>query len=655
MKPALRHLLVCALLLVAGIGAQAQGDEVLERYGLSLVNLSESVRLLDSDVAASRDELDSAAGALRFLATEAGNPSLIPALERVFERARTAIANRSATDLAVQNALIRGGFQRAVFDSALARLGSEPAVARARLQRLAADLGFTEETSAGIAESTSAGEVRRLFEAALASSVGRKLETAQAQYQESQDAAYRTLAGAYGDFLLIQDSPRAPMQFNEQFAAAATSLVENRSEELATSLTSLVEGFQQLAQAASAQPVEGAPSGGQPVAQAGQQETEGPAAQSGAAAEVGTNQQSAAAQPGTEGQQVPAAQAESATAEPKSTEVAEMPAVSLGQVQANQAAPATEQPQGEAGEGASQQTPAQEEATTPEEPEAGLQPLRVELIATGVPPSMAAEVAARLDGRGVTSLSAALDGLYAQAGRVVAAVQAGEASTARSALETFSTAYETRLQPALELISPAVDDRVAGLVESLASVPVLRAQDTLVLLGQVDAIADLLAGEPSSNVQIINTEATKMWAGWIRVAALIVLALLAVVPLYLLNLAFGGGNRNWQLIGVALFLLLLPVIYEGLASVGAVAAHYSGIDELGILLGFSMFHNPIAQVVWVAITAAAIGFAVAGLYGICVQFGLLGGRRGTVSDSQTLRSTAVVPDADTVVDWDEEF
>ena len=653
MKLALRHLFLCALLLVAGFGAQAQGDEVIERYGLSLVNLSESVRLLESDVAASRSELDSAAGALRFLATEAGDPGLVAALERVFDRARTAITNRSATDLAVQSALIRGGYQRAVFDSAIALLESEPVAARARLERLAIDLGLSEEARASLAAAANVDAIRRVFEAAVADGIAEKLASVQASYGQSQDDAYRSLASAYADYLIVQDSPRAQVQFNSQFGVAATSLVESRTEDMSAALASLGGGFQGLAQAARAQPSTGESSaGGETSATPG---------------EVVVGDESAVG--------------EVVAGQPSETQVTEMPPVSLGQVQANQAVPAEPAPETAAPTTPSTTTPDATSTTVPAEPgtqpaeadeaaaavetttvddeaaeeAARLQALRVELIANGVPPAQAEGVATRLDARGVSSLESALDGLYAQAGRVVAAVGSGETGSAREALEGFNTDYQQQLQPALELISPAVDERVTDLVASLVAVPALRAQDALVLLGQVEAVDNLLAGEPSSNVQIINTQATTVWAGWVRIATLIALALLAIVPLYLLNLAFGGGNRNWQLIGVALFLLLLPVIYEGLASIGAVAAHYSGVDVLGILLGFSMFHNPIAQIVWAAITAVAVLFAVAGLYGICVQFGLLGSRRATVSDSQTLRSTAVVPDADTVVDWDEEF
>ena len=126
------------------------------------------------------------------------------------------------------------------------------------------------------------------------------------------------------------------------------------------------------------------------------------------------------------------------------------------------------------------------------------------------------------------------------------------------------------------------------------------------------------------------------------------------MPLYLLNLAFGGGNRNWQWVGVSLFLLLLPIIFEGLISLGGLLAYLTGAQVLNALAPFSPFQNVVSQIVWVALTGTAIVFAVAGLYGICVQFGLLGKRNeGSAEDpSQTM---VEMGSPETAIDWDEEF
>ncbi|MEX2535410.1 MAG: hypothetical protein WD273_07375 [Trueperaceae bacterium] len=641
MKPALRRLLICALLLVVGFGAQAQGDEILERYGLALVNLSESMRMLSTDITASRDELDRAAGALRFLATRAGESTLVEAMERVFERARTAILNRSSTDLAVQSSLLRGGFQRAVYNSALGAFESEPAVARARLERLAEDLDFPDDARVALSEAPDLAEVRRIFEGAVAVGVSTQLGAVQEGFAESRDGAYRALADAYADFLLVQDSPRANSELNASFGRAAQGLVENRGEEMTAALAMLSENIQSLAQAAQVLPNEA-------DSESNEETIESPAGQIQAPVDGDS-----VALPLMEQTEGPTAAPEEATGEPAEA------AVDLADEAGDETSSAmgngetvleTTETTGET----VPETTAETAAVAPPS-DTAVSSLEVELIAAGVPSTRAAALATQMAGSGVTSLDEAINDLFALAARIVAAAQSGYPGEAREATANFTAAYGSSLQSVIALLSPAVDDRITSLVDHLMVVPATRTQDALVLLGQVDALAGLLSSEAASAVQVANAETTLVWAGWVRLITLIVLSLLAIVPLYLLNLAFGGGNRNWQLIGVALFLLLLPIIFEGVASLGALVAEFSGVEELGVLVGFSMFHNPIAQVLWAAITAAGIMFAVAGLYGICVQFGLIGARRLTSSDSQSIRSTAVVPDADTVVDWDEEF
>jgi hypothetical protein len=649
MKPALRRLLLCVLLPVVGFGAQAQGDEVLERYGLALVNLSESMRLMESDGTASRDELDRAAGALRFLASSAGGPNLVEAMERVFERARTAIQNRSTTDLAVQSSLLRGGFQRALFDSALAVLPSERAAAMARFERLADDLEFGEETRAAITSGRDGASIRRAFEIGVAGRVQDRLRQSAQRAGTDQDEAYRLLADAYGDSLLIQDSPRADPRLNPGFASAAEALVDGRTEEMIVAVESLVEGLGRLAAAAQAVPAP-APevadtAEATPVQPTPVQPAEQPAAVAGEAAPE-TAPADAAGQP--------------------SPDEAAPGAAPAGQQQ--EAAPAADAAPARAADTVATPDLPLTDAATPAETEAGTEAverpaapadtraLTVELIAAGVPARQAATIAADLATRGIGKLGDAVDNLYAPAGRLLAALQTSDSEAADAALDRFVAVYAAELAPVVSVTSPEAHQRALSLTSALDRAPALRSQDAIVLLGAVEALEQVLDGGPDSPVQAANTQTTLVWAGWVRLAVLIVLALLSAIPLYLLNLAFGGGNRNWQLVGIALFLLLLPAVYEGLASLGVLIAKLAGIDVLAAGVTFSMFQSPIGQVAWAAITVAAIVFATMGLYGICVQFGLLGPQKGTVGDSQTvLRSTAVAPDSDTVVDWDEEF
>src|SRR5690606_31434861 len=120
-------------------------------------------------------------------------------------------------------------------------------------------------------------------------------------------------------------------------------------------------------------------------------------------------------------------------------------------------------------------------------------------------------------------------------------------------------------------------------------------------------------------------------------------------------MAFGGGNANWRLVAWALFLLVLPVIYEGLASLGSVLADATGMPELDVLARWSMFTSTTGQVAWALVVLLAVLFATIGLRGICAQFGLLGGRGAApVGSSPTLVESSGVSHK-SAVDWDDEF
>jgi hypothetical protein len=145
-----------------------------------------------------------------------------------------------------------------------------------------------------------------------------------------------------------------------------------------------------------------------------------------------------------------------------------------------------------------------------------------------------------------------------------------------------------------------------------------------VVIVQLGSLEGALAGREAGLLQAANASSSLWWPGLVRASAVILLALLAFYPLYLLNLAFGGGNRSWRWVAAALFLLLLPVIYEGVAYAGALLAATTGVTALAAPLVLSPFQSPLGGLLWVIVSALAILFASTGLYGICKRFGLLG-------------------------------
>jgi hypothetical protein len=149
-----------------------------------------------------------------------------------------------------------------------------------------------------------------------------------------------------------------------------------------------------------------------------------------------------------------------------------------------------------------------------------------------------------------------------------------------------------------------------------------------------------------------------VWAGTLRDVVTLVLGLLALIPLFLLNVAFGGGNRHWQAIGVALFLLWLPALFEGVIGLGGLLWTYAAIDVLVPLAAYSVFGNTVAQTVWAALTLLAVLFAISGLAGISRQFGLLGGRRKARATNRAgaaaVATTRHTETTARTVDWDDE-
>jgi hypothetical protein len=203
-----------------------------------------------------------------------------------------------------------------------------------------------------------------------------------------------------------------------------------------------------------------------------------------------------------------------------------------------------------------------------------------------------------------------------------------------------------------------VDDATIALLAQLGDQSPVRVQDAVVLAGQVDAAGAALAGVATPALQRGAVATTAVWAGTVRDVVMLVLGLLALIPLFLLNVAFGGGNRHWQAIGVALFLLWLPALFEGVIGLGGLLSTYAAIDLLVPLAAYSVFGNTVAQTVWAALTLLAVLFAISGLAGISRQFGLLGGRRkaratnrGGAAAVATTRHTETTA---RTVDWDDE-
>src|SRR5690606_13621193 len=264
---------VAALLVAVGAPALAQEDSVLQRYDLAVENLEFAIASVPGDPVQARDELERAVNALLTLSRDTTSATLLEAMQRTFERARTAVDNQSRADLAVQAAVLRGGFRRLVADSAYtAGAAGDLTAATDRLSHIARDMGFAAADLEALAAATSVSALRLAFEAGAAQAIAAELTVAERLLPTDREAAYESLASAYGDSLLVQDSPRADLDLNAALLRAAQALVQNDSEAFQTAAADATGHLTRLASAARAGEA------GRPVAPADQPAAAGPPA-----------------------------------------------------------------------------------------------------------------------------------------------------------------------------------------------------------------------------------------------------------------------------------------------------------------------------------------------------------------------------------------
>ena len=602
-------------------------DDVLRRYQLATDSLTAAVVALPDDAVEARSALDRAFSALLTLSRGDGS-ALADSLDRVFERARTAIDNRSETDLAVQAQVLVGGFQRLLFEAALiAAVEGDEELARARLLALAADVGLGEARIAQLQAEAQAGPLRRVFEAGVAEQVAARLNLLQdAGAPDDTDAAYRDLARAYADFLLVQDSGRLDPTSNERFVDAARGLVDGDDETYLAALDALSSDLADLRDAADA----GAP----PRADVGD----------GAAVVAdlgGEDDASADADTATEGDE---AVAPDDAADADEVDEATLQETDLEALRAEIEAEVREQ------------VAAELEAQA-------IADLALELTNLGVPATERDAWAADLYAAGVTSVAELEAELATLAAAFEAEVLRGDVVMAQAILDRIEAAYGPRrsavggtdLAALAFRLAPQADGRLRATLDRLQRAPTLRASDASLLVAEVVTLSDALRGGAAPVLQEAIATTASWWRDWIRPVAMIVLALLALIPLRLLRLAFGGGNPNWSLVGLALFLLLLPVYVEGVLAAAALLAGPLAMPGLAGWSVASAFASELTQFVWAAVMTLAVLFAIIGLYGICAQFGVVGRRRRTTATPGTRagRTTATRGDK-TLVDWDDE-
>lgn len=611
---------VCSYVFILGfalsfVSFAQSSDAVLQSYGLAFENLNEASSSFEADAQQSIEALNDASQMLRPLSSSSSS-NVIPALERTFERAKTSVQNQSPTDLEVQIAVLKGGFWRLVYESAIeASTAGDLGVAKLRLTQLAQDMSLAETVATEINSSDQAIAILTALELGITARMQeeliavRTLVESSADLGDTQALSYKRLANAYSLYLPVQDSTRSSSALSAAFNDAFVSLVASDTEGLLSNLENLTNLTSNFSSAALA-------------ANTGLQEATVP-------------DEVAITEPPVENTAVvavaPAEQAETTTEPVDNTPVVATqlttPTASAAAIQAAQTAELNED----------------QEA------------LRRQLARLGLTSNQQDRLLSLYGEEGYTSINSVIDTLYADSAKAIVAVSQGDITRAKSLIGLQEATYQKYLQSILVQTNPSVDQTTTSIFRRLATAPGLRLQDAVVLSEHIYSLAGVLSNNPVSGLTRSEAATTVVWAGWLRLVLTFLLGLLAFVPLYLLYLAFGGGNRNWQLIGWALFCLLLPLMYEGLAYFASLISSLSGgISFLDALSRFSIFQSTFSQILWVIVSAAAIALASLGLYGICVQFGLLGQRNN--KQTVTVSDTVVNPEnPSTSFDWDEEF
>ncbi len=604
-------------------------DSLMQSYSLAIESLDQAINVIDEDPTVAQEALVRAQLTLRPMSVDSSSPELVKALETTFDRAKIAIRNKSADDLIIQSLVLKGGYWRLLYESVINSNDTDSALVKSYLLKIANDMNLSEDFATNVETVSEPLNLIANFEKAVAQKAVDNISAA--SNTEDTAEAYRQLAEAYSVFLPVQDSPRSASFTSNLFAKAFQEIVNDDKEALAADLARLQDTMLQF-ETASSQLLEQTP----------------------AAANIAVNTSENIA-----------ANTEAPVAEITETTTEQVSEITTDQANTEQVVETNTQATTE-----TDNLPQAETLANTSEPSAdatSTNPMQV--VVQPVNNDQAILTAFKSHGIRSTARQQALlqkyhiagiahpadlqDVFYAQSARIAVALESGDQRKAKRLLVEMRQQYSELLAPLNSFHNPKTVEQTITLMDNLIKAPSLRVQDAVVLAGQMGATAHGVTDVPLMHKAIVST--TNIWAGWFRLIFATIFGILAFVPLYLLILAFGGGNKNWQLVGWSLFLLLLPMIYEGISYFSGLIASLTGIQAFNSLSSFSIFQNGLSQAIWFVLSGIAIVLAIAGLYGICVQFGLLGKRSQASGKTTVLEPSVTESSVQTNFDWDEEF
>jgi len=238
---------------------------------------------------------------------------------------------------------------------------------------------------------------------------------------------------------------------------------------------------------------------------------------------------------------------------------------------------------------------------------------------------------------------ASLNATYAALARAQAAAGHADLTGARAQLDRAALALANA-----GLSNTAGYGEMASDLTSLATRSGLRAADVQAVSAGLNNLEDLAQARPTSALDAASVTAARIGTPLWPLLFLIV-GLLALYPLYLLNLAFGGRNNSWKAIAASLLLLFVPVLLEGLGGTFAYLGDLLGVPFLRSLGNLSLHQGAWGQPIWLLLAAGAVGLASYGFRGLCRQFGLLSSSRSSAVPAR------VAEPSQPALDWDEEL
>ena len=237
--------------------------------------------------------------------------------------------------------------------------------------------------------------------------------------------------------------------------------------------------------------------------------------------------------------------------------------------------------------------------------------------------------------------------------------QTGDSESAQIYLEYALTRYNLQILPIVEIYNPDLAQRTHSLFNRMANAPAIRTSDIAVLVGELQEVEESLFGSTLGPGQSALVTIEMLTLGLPRAVVFILAGLLAILPIYLLEITFGRVSRYWRYVQYAFFFLLLPALLEAISYIGSLLATYGNLPALAFLSNFSILQNVGTQLLWGMLLLLVVVFSTIGWYGLAVQFGVLRERgtpttTGDATNYDVTGTSSSQVTSSTTVEWDPE-